>query len=63
MLYSCTNLVSGENNIFHPVSGQLLPGGKLPPPHVRIGVWVKVIVRFSVGGQPDNCPIGKLSPS
>ena len=32
---------------------------KIAPP-VRVGVWVKVRVSFSVGGQPDNCPRGKL---
>ena len=34
---------------------------KIAPP-VRVGVWVKVRVSFSVDGQPDNCPRGKLPP-
>ena len=29
---------------------------------VRVGVSVKVRVSFRVGGQPDNCPGGKLPP-
>ena len=29
-------------------------------PPVRVGVWVKVRVSFRVGGQPDNCPRGKV---
>ena len=41
-------------NMLLSVSGQLNPEEKFPP--VRIGVWVKVRVRFRVGGQPDNCP-------
>ena len=41
-------------NMLLSVSGQLTPEEKFPP--VRIGVWVKVRVRFRVGGQPDNCP-------
>ena len=44
------------------VSGQLTPCppslGKLP--QVRVGVLVKVRVNFRVGGQPDNCPGGKI---
>ena len=46
------------------VSGQLTPSppslGKLP--QVRVGVLVKVRVSFRVGGQPDNCPGGKIPP-
>ena len=34
--------------------------GQLPPG--TVGVWVKVGVSSRVGGQPDNCPHGKLSP-
>ena len=29
-------------------------------PWLRLGVWVKVRVSFRVGGQPHNCPQGKL---
>ena len=44
--------------------------GKLPSPPpprkvvptVRVGVWLTVRVSFRVGGQPDNCPGGKLTP-
>ena len=38
----------------------IAPRGKLPP--VRVGVWVKDKVSFRLGGQPDNCPQGKLAP-
>ena len=31
-------------------------------PQVRVGVLVKVRVSFRVGGQPDNCPGGKIPP-
>ena len=41
------------------VSGQLSPEENCP--QVRVGVWVKVRVSFRAGGQPDNCPRGKLS--
>ena len=33
-----------------------------PPPTVRVRVWVRVMVTFRVGGQPDNCPRRKLPP-
>ena len=38
----------------------IAPKENLPP--VRVGVWVKVRVSFRVGGQPDDCPRGKLPP-
>ena len=49
-------LVSGKLSPFPPPP----PRGKLP--QVRVGVLVKVRVSFRVGGQPDNCPGGKIPP-
>ena len=43
------------------VSRQLPPEENCSP--VRLGVWAKVRVSFRVGGQPDNCLQGKLSPN
>ena len=40
----------------------ILLGIRTIAPPVRVGVWVKVRVSFSVDGQPDNCPRGKLPP-
>ena len=48
------------SKIFAMVSEQLPPEENCPP--VKVGVWVKVRVSFRVGGQPDNCPQGKLAP-
>ena len=48
------------SKIFAMVSEQLPPEENCPP--VKVGVWVKVRVSFSVGGQPDNCLQGKLPP-
>ena len=31
-------------------------------PPIRDGFGVKVRFSFRIGGQPDNCPLGKLSP-
>ena len=41
------------------ISGQLPEENCLP---VRVGVSAKVRVIFRVGGQPNNCPRGKLTP-
>ena len=49
-----------NRKLFLLVYGKLLPEENCPS--VRVGVWVKVRVSFGVGGQPDNCPRGKMSP-